>query len=89
MFALIGEEADPLLVNLKCDPDDALALRKQYEAIKPVYHMNKQHWNSLYMDGSLPASLVHELIGHSYDLIAASLSKAKQRKLAAMRKGHI
>ena len=89
MFALIGENADPLLINLKCDPDDALALRRQYPAIKPGYHMNKEHWNSLYMDGSLPVGLVHELIDHSYDLIVASLSQVKQRKLEAMRKGHI
>jgi predicted DNA-binding protein (MmcQ/YjbR family) len=89
MFCLIGEDADPLRVNLKCDPDDALALRKQYPAITPGYHMNKQHWNSLYMDGSLPESLVRELIDHSYNLIVASLSRTKQRKQEAMRKGHI
>jgi len=89
MFGLIGEDADPLRVNLKCDPDDALALRRQYEAVTPGYHMNKQHWNSLYMDGSLPVSLVHELIDHSYALVVARLSQARQRKLEAMRKGHI
>ncbi len=89
MFGLIGEDADPLRVNLKCDPDDALALRKQYPAIKPGYHMNKEHWNSLYMDGSLPVGLVRELIDHSYGLVAAKLSQAKQRKLEAIRKGHL
>ena len=89
MFGLISEDADPRRVNLKCDPDDALALRKQYPAITPGYHMNKQHWNSLYMDGSLPESLVRELIDHSYDLVAARLNQAKQRKLEAIRKGHL
>ncbi|MEJ2488083.1 MAG: MmcQ/YjbR family DNA-binding protein [Anaerolineales bacterium] len=89
MFGLIGEEAVPLQVNLKCDPDDALALRDQYKAIIPGYHMNKKHWNSLNMDGTLPENLVHELIDHSYELVVAKLSQTKQRELAALKKGHL
>ena len=89
MFGLIGEDAVPLQINLKCDPDDALALRVEYQAIIPGYHMNKKHWNSLNMDGSLPANLVHELIDHSYDLVVSTLSQAKQRELTALRKGHL
>ena len=54
MFALISEDSKPLRINLKCDPEDALALRKQYTAITPGYHMNKKHWNTLEMNGSLP-----------------------------------
>ncbi|KAA3645409.1 MAG: MmcQ/YjbR family DNA-binding protein [Chloroflexi bacterium] len=80
MFGLIGEE-DPLNMNLKCDPEDSLALRDQYESIIPGYHMNKKHWNTLYLDGSIPEKLVYELIDHSYDLVVKSLKKADREKL--------
>ena len=86
MFALISEDAAPLRMNLKCDPEDAQALRAQYEAITPGYHMNKKHWNSLNMDDSLPDTLVHELIDHSYDLVVSKMSAAKQKKLGALGK---
>jgi predicted DNA-binding protein (MmcQ/YjbR family) len=86
MYALIGEETDPLRMNLKCDPEDAQALRAQYEAILPGYHQNKQHWNSLLMDGSLTDALVHELIDHSYDLVVSKFSAAKKKKLRASEK---
>ena len=60
-------------VNLKCDPDRSMELRERYMAIKPGFHMNKFHWNTIEMDGSLPDSLVKELIDHSYDLVVAKL----------------
>ncbi len=81
MFGLISEDADPLRMNLKCDPDDAIALRTQYQAILPGYHMNKEHWNTLVMDGSLPGELVAELIDHSYDLVVKGLRKVDREKL--------
>ena len=86
MFALISEDENPLRINLKCDPDDALALRQQYDAIIPGYHMNKKHWNSLIMDGSIPIIMLHELIDHSYDLVVSKMSQSKQRKLRAIMK---
>ena len=51
LFALTAPDQYPSRVNLKCDPDEALELRDQYEAIIPGYHMNKKHWNSVYMNG--------------------------------------
>ena len=81
MFALISETSEPLQINLKCDPDDARALRAQYAAIIPGYHMNKKHWNTLIFDGSLPAGLVIELIDHSYELVVSGLTKAQQAQL--------
>jgi predicted DNA-binding protein (MmcQ/YjbR family) len=81
MFALIPEDDGPLRMNLKCDPDDALALREQYEAIKPGYHMNKKHWNTVTLDGSLPNALVFELIDHSYDLVVSKLPKTQRLKI--------
>ncbi|MGD2027201.1 MAG: MmcQ/YjbR family DNA-binding protein [Anaerolineales bacterium] len=86
MFGLVSEDQVPLRLNLKCDPDDALALREQFDAIIPGYHMNKKHWNTLVLDGSLAESLVHELIDHSYDLVVAKMPKEKQRKLRALGK---
>jgi len=82
MFALIPEDSQPLRLNLKCDPDDALALREQHAAIAPGYHMSKKHWNTLSIDGSLPKKLVFELIDHSYDLVVKKLSKTDRQKLS-------
>lgn len=81
MFALVSDTADPPRVNLKCDPDQALALRAEHEAILPGYHMNKKHWNTLVLDGSLEDALVSELIDHSYELIVASLPAKKREAL--------
>jgi len=85
MFALVAEEADPLRLNLKCDPQDALALRRQHAAILPGYHMNKRHWNTLVLDGSLPDSLVRELIDHSYELVVAGLPKTMREEVGRMK----
>jgi predicted DNA-binding protein (MmcQ/YjbR family) len=70
MFALTSPDEFPPRVNLKCDPERALELRDRYEAIIPGYHMNKRHWNTLILDGSLPDTLVRDLIDHSYQLVA-------------------
>mgnify|MGYP000952789137 CR=1 FL=1 len=67
-------------VNLKCDPERAVELRERYDGVQPGYHMNKQHWNTISTDGSVPAKLLLELADHSYDLIRASLTK-KQRDM--------
>lgn len=82
IFALTMPGVFPARINLKCDPGRALILRDEHEAVIPGYHMNKRHWNTLVLDGSLPAKLVAELIDHSYDLVAASLpgrGKSKSR----------
>ena len=60
-------------VNLKCDPERAVELREQYAGIIPGYHMNKRHWNTVTMDGSLPHRLILELVDHSYKLVRSSL----------------
>ncbi len=71
-------------INLKCDPERAADLREQYEGIRPGWHMNKTHWNSVFVDGSVPESLIRELIDHSYELIASSLSKKLREELSAL-----
>ena len=75
MFATAGLEAEVGRMNLKCDPDRAVVLRDEDEAILPGYHMNKRHWNTIVLDGSLPRKLVAELIEHSHELVVASLPK--------------
>ena len=67
-------------VNLKCDPEKAIELREEYSQITGAYHMNKKHWNTVILDGSLPSSLVRELVQHSYGLVVASLPVAKRRE---------
>ncbi|MBE9510402.1 MAG: MmcQ/YjbR family DNA-binding protein, partial [Bacteroidetes bacterium] len=80
MFALTNLDGD-LSVNLKCDPEKAVSLREEYPAIKPGYHMNKKHWNTIDMDGSVPDKLVFQLTDHSYELIVKKMSKSKQKEL--------
>ena len=77
MFALTSPDEFPARLNLKCDPERALDLRDAHESIIPGWHMNKRHWNTLILDGSLPARLVCELIDHSYDLVVASLPRSQ------------
>jgi predicted DNA-binding protein (MmcQ/YjbR family) len=67
--------------NLKCDPERAVELRERYEGIVPGYHMNKVHWNTVSMNGSVPDSIIRELVDQSYDLIKASLSKKVREQL--------
>ncbi len=78
MFALTEPDEFPARINLKCDPERAIVLRDEHDAIIPGYHMNKRHWNTLVLDGSLPTKLVSELIDHSYELVLASLPKSKR-----------
>lgn len=68
-------------INLKCDPEKAVLLREEYEGIRPGYHMNKQHWNSVYVDGSVPDALIYELTDISYELIVKSLPKKVRNEL--------
>jgi predicted DNA-binding protein (MmcQ/YjbR family) len=82
LFALTTLQARPLKVNLKCDPDDAVRLRREHEGlIVPGWHMNKRHWNTVTVDGELPDRLVRELIEDSYDLVVARLPRADRLRL--------
>ncbi len=72
-------------VNLKCDPDFAVELRERYPAVIPGYHMNKKHWNTVQMDGSIPGKLLREWTQHSYDLVCSSLPAKIRQALASGR----
>lgn len=81
MYALMSDENMPVRINLKCDPERALELRERYDVVLPGYHMNKQHWNTVVLNGTLSQEEIAELIDHSYDLIKASLPKKIQATL--------
>jgi len=68
IFALVNLEGE-LNLNLKCDPSLALELRERYQAVIPGYHMNKKHWNTIVIDGTIPDTLIRSWIDHSYDLV--------------------
>ncbi len=79
MFALLG--LGKLMLNLKCEPEFAIELREKHEAITEGWHMNKKHWNSLWLEQELPTKLIAELIEHSYSLVVKSLTKKAQKEL--------
>jgi predicted DNA-binding protein (MmcQ/YjbR family) len=75
MFALVSLGGEPV-VNLKCDPSRALELRAAYAGIRPGYHQDKRHWNSVDLDGSVDGDMVRALVEDSYDLVVAKLPRA-------------
>ena len=81
MFALVSLGDAPGSVSLKCDPGLAVGLRGRYAAVIPGYHLNKRHWNTVTLDGSVPDGEVLELVDHSYDLVLAGLTRAQRSKL--------
>ena len=68
-------------VNLKCDPEKAIELREKYPSVKPGYHMNKKHWNTVMMDGTVSDTMVYEWIDHSYQLVVDGLPKKIKEEL--------
>lgn len=82
MFALIGLDESPLWLTLKCDPVEAGFLRDIYGAIRPGYHMNKQHWNTITLDGSVPQELLRKMVNSSYALVVKGLRRAEREQLA-------
>jgi len=83
IFALANLDGD-LSINLKCNPQKAVELREAYPCVQPGYHMNKLHWNTVYMDGSINYQLIMEWIDHSYQLVADSLPLIKKKELEMM-----
>jgi predicted DNA-binding protein (MmcQ/YjbR family) len=81
MFALVPLGQPPGSVSLKCDPHLAAGLRARYAAITPGYHLNKRHWNTVALDGSVPDEELSELIDHSYELVVARLPRAQRNGL--------
>ena len=81
MFALSTLDRMPLEVSVKCEPELAVSLRHSYPAVRPGYHLNKRHWNTITLDGSLPAQFVRDLIEDSYDLVVGALPRSVRDQL--------
>ena len=81
MFALSQLDQIPLRVSLKCEPGLAEQLRETHAAVLPGYHLNKRHWNTVIIDGSLADQLIKDMIEDSYDLVVSSLPRARQEAL--------
>ncbi|MBI1781957.1 MAG: MmcQ/YjbR family DNA-binding protein [Sphingobacteriales bacterium] len=78
-FLLLSLDTEDLQFNVKCDPDRAVELREEYSCVQPGYHMNKKHWNTIIVDGTLNTKQIKQMIDHSYELVVNSLSKKVKR----------
>jgi predicted DNA-binding protein (MmcQ/YjbR family) len=81
MFALVPLEGSPGSVNLKCDPELAVELRARYPSVRPGYHQNKRHWNTVELDGSVPDDELREMIDESYRLVVSRLPRRERAHL--------
>lgn len=86
MFALIAADNNEMRINLKCDPVEAEQLRMVFNAVLPGYHMNKKHWNTIIINGTVPDSEVKRMIDNSYALVVKGLGKSVAKLLLAMDK---
>lgn len=77
IFLLVGIDASPLQFNVKCEPEKALELREAYPSVIPGYHMNKKHWNTVIIDGSISTKIIKEWINDSYQLVKPKNTKQK------------
>ena len=81
MFALVALEEEPGSVNLKCEPEVAEELRARYAAVRPGYHQNKRHWNTIDLDGTVPDPEWRDMIDHSYELVVRGLPRAERSRI--------
>nr|WP_242692314.1 MmcQ/YjbR family DNA-binding protein [Aridibaculum aurantiacum] len=79
IFLLASLDEHPLRVNVKCDPQKALELREQYAAVIPGYHMNKKHWNTVVVDGTIPRKEVLQMIDDSFNLVKKNKKKTSTK----------
>ena len=82
VFLLMGLDNRPLQFNVKCDPEKAEELREQYASVGPGFHMNKRHWNTVILNGEIPAREVREMIDQSYELVVQSLPLKERLKFS-------
>ena len=81
MFATLALSGGEGRMNLKCDPNEAIMLRDVFDAVLPGYHMNKKHWNTIVLDGSIPVPEIERMIDRSYGLVVKSLRRAEREAL--------
>lgn len=87
MFALVAWEEEPPVLTLKCEPGQALFLRDLYPSVRPGYHMNKKHWNTITLDGAVPEEELAGMIGDSYELVVRGLTRDQREALAVSQRG--
>lgn len=80
IFLLMGLDQTPLRFNVKCDPDKAIELREEYPCVQPGYHMNKKHWNTIIVDGSVSTRQLKDWIDHSYSLVTKDPKPGVRKK---------
>lgn len=83
IFAILSPGSELEAISLKCDPDLALELREEYEAVIPGYHLNKRLWNTVILDGTVADDEIERMIVHSYDLVVAGLSRTMRQALTS------
>ena len=79
-FLLAGIDEEDLQFNVKCDPEKAIELRESYPCVQPGYHMNKKHWNTIVVDGSVPDKMLKEWIDDSYNLVTGQSGPSRKKK---------
>ncbi|HFU75346.1 MAG TPA: MmcQ/YjbR family DNA-binding protein [Arcobacter sp.] len=84
MFAVFSHEDNPQRINLKATPEDCIAFREIYDCVIPGYHMNKKHWNTIILDGSMEDDSLKLMIDDSYDLIVSKLTKKQKEELLTL-----
>ena len=82
IFALTTLDQKVFSFNLKCDPEQAIQLRESFACVTPGYHMNKRHWNTVVVNGTVPRSDLYQWIDHSYELVVSKLTRAQKQALA-------
>ena len=82
IFAILSPESEPEALSLKCDPDVAIELRLRYAAVIPGYHLNKRHWNTVRLDGTVPDDVILRMVVHSYERVVAGLPRTVRETLA-------
>jgi predicted DNA-binding protein (MmcQ/YjbR family) len=81
VFLLTPLDGVSFTFNVKCDPETAEELRSQYPDVLPGFHMNKKHWNTVRVTGSIPTDVLHSFVRNSYNLVAKSLTKTLKQEL--------
>lgn len=82
-FAILQPSTDPPQVTLKCEPSLALELRAQFPAVIEGYHVNKKHWNTVLLDGTVPDDELRDMVEHAYHRVVAGLPKATRQRLTS------
>jgi predicted DNA-binding protein (MmcQ/YjbR family) len=84
IFAIVSPDDTPPAISLKCDPVIAIELREEYESVLPGYHLNKSHWNTVMLDGSVPDDELKKMIAHSYEQVVNGLPKSLRVRISSL-----